>query len=296
MTKTIYKSVLITDLDNTLFDWVDYWYASFDAMISYISSETHVPKEILIPEIRAIHSKHGTSEYAYLLEEMESIKHSRNKEGNALLIAKTMNIYHEARARSLKLYPTVLKTLKEIKSSGSTIVAYTESMAVYSIERLVSLQLDGIIDVVFSPENHDIPTGLSAEQLLVYRARESRLVHTVHKHTPKGSLKPDPTVLADIVKQIGATIGDCVYVGDSLFKDIAMAVDLKMDHAWAKYGEAQDRDAYNLLKKVTHWTDIDVQREAEIRKREIKAQHILKCNMEEILNIFSFGGSHDRQY
>ena len=30
-------SVLITDLDNTLFDWVDIWHASFEAMLSEIS-------------------------------------------------------------------------------------------------------------------------------------------------------------------------------------------------------------------------------------------------------------------
>ena len=68
------KTVLITDLDNTLFDWFETWYNSFNAMLESVVDISGISRETLIPEIKAIHQKHGTAEYAFLLEEIPSLK------------------------------------------------------------------------------------------------------------------------------------------------------------------------------------------------------------------------------
>jgi phosphoglycolate phosphatase-like HAD superfamily hydrolase len=71
-------SVVITDLDNTLFDWFGVWHASFNAMlnkifdISGVSSEDD--KRQIIREIKTIHEKHGTSEYSFLIEEIPTLQ------------------------------------------------------------------------------------------------------------------------------------------------------------------------------------------------------------------------------
>ena len=65
--------VLVTDLDNTLFDWFDIWYTSFSAMLHEIERISEIPVEILEREIKAVHEKHGTSEYAFLIEELPSL-------------------------------------------------------------------------------------------------------------------------------------------------------------------------------------------------------------------------------
>jgi phosphoglycolate phosphatase len=53
------KTVLITDLDNTLFDWVDLWVNCFSVMLDGIADMSGIPKEELKPEISAIHQKYG---------------------------------------------------------------------------------------------------------------------------------------------------------------------------------------------------------------------------------------------
>jgi phosphoglycolate phosphatase-like HAD superfamily hydrolase len=61
-------SVVITDLDNTLYDWVEMWYQAFNAMLTKILKEVEpkgVIRDRLIPEIRSVHQRHGTSEYAF---------------------------------------------------------------------------------------------------------------------------------------------------------------------------------------------------------------------------------------
>jgi FMN phosphatase YigB (HAD superfamily) len=65
------KKVLITDLDNTLFDWVDLWYVCFDPMLKKIAEIVDIDVELLKPRIKAIHKRHGTSVYAFLLEEFQ---------------------------------------------------------------------------------------------------------------------------------------------------------------------------------------------------------------------------------
>ena len=68
------KRALITDLDNTLFDWVDIWYRSFSAMYNKVVVDAGVDESILKADIRAVHQRHGTSEYAFLLEELPCLK------------------------------------------------------------------------------------------------------------------------------------------------------------------------------------------------------------------------------
>jgi hypothetical protein len=68
------KTALITDLDNTLFDWVELWVNCFSTMLDGIAELSAIPKEKLIPEIAAVHQKHGTSEYSFLIEEIPSLK------------------------------------------------------------------------------------------------------------------------------------------------------------------------------------------------------------------------------
>ncbi len=49
------KSVLITDLDNTLFDWVEIWYQSFSAMLNTILKVTGIEEDKIKNEIRTVH-------------------------------------------------------------------------------------------------------------------------------------------------------------------------------------------------------------------------------------------------
>jgi phosphoglycolate phosphatase len=89
---------------------------------------------------------------------------------------------------------------------------------------------------------------------------------TEHRHTPPNEYKPNPQVLLDILRDVGARPDETVYVGDSLLKDVSMAQDAKILDAHAAYGVAQNTDAYALLRRVTHWRDEDVARERAAMK------------------------------
>jgi HAD-hyrolase-like len=108
-------------------------------------------------------------------------------------------------------------------------------------------------------------------------------------------LKPDTAVLNAIISDLGLKKSECVFVGDSLMKDVAMALDCGVSDVWAKYGQAHKRPEYKLLQDVTHWTDQDVAREQKIKEREdVKPSIVLDNSFSQLLEHFDFRDCHLR--
>jgi FMN phosphatase YigB (HAD superfamily) len=287
------KTALITDLDNTLFDWVELWLHCFSAMLDSIAEISGIAKERLIPEIAAVHQRHGTSEYSFLIEELPSLEPILNRRPATAVFSAAIQKYRSQRRKHLQLYPTVAETLLKIKGQGSLIVAYTESMAFYSNYRIRRLGLDGVLDYVFAPKDHVIPAALSSDDLRKYPAEHYELTYTKQAFTPPGSKKPDTDVLDTIISNLRLRKTDCVYVGDNLMKDTAMAIDCGVEDVWAQYGQAHKRPEYRLLQQVTHWTPEEVEREQKIKARvDVHPTHVLESTFSEILKLFDFRDSH----
>lgn len=65
--------LLITDLDNTLYDWVSFYSQSFSAMAEELSKEINVPLDILLSEYKVIHQRFGNSEKPFATLELPSV-------------------------------------------------------------------------------------------------------------------------------------------------------------------------------------------------------------------------------
>lgn len=289
-------TTLVLDLDNTLWDWVEIWYQSFSAMLAKISEISGLPEPELLAPIREVHKRHGTAEYAFLLQELD-VLNTPGVDDVAERYAPAIDAFRAARKEALALYPTVRETLSTVRSTGCLIVGYTESQAFYTSYRIRRLDLDGTLDFLYSPADHDLPRGLTADQIRHYPKDAYQLQGTEHRHTPAGELKPNPDILRSIMHDVGAARTETAYVGDSLMKDIAMAQDCGVHDVFAEYGKAQDRSEYELLKQVTHWTDEDVERERQINARgKVAPTYVLHGTLSDILEIFNFAPLAERVY
>ena len=67
-------SVVVTDLDNTLFDWFEIWHGPFKAMLDRLVADSGLDADTLIADFKAIHTKYGTVEYAFAIEELQSLR------------------------------------------------------------------------------------------------------------------------------------------------------------------------------------------------------------------------------
>lgn len=282
------KKVVISDLDNTLFDWFDIWYGGFRAMLDMLVESTGVPEELLLPEIKKIHEKHGTSEYLLVAEELPIVCNKFHGDEFLRISRLARQRFEEGRTRAMKLYPTVEETLSYIKKQGCLIVGYTESMGIYSNYRLHKLGLDCLLDSVYSPPDHQLPKSPSSIDIDLYTNHEERLRVTKLRHTPTGELKPNARILLEITRELNVSLSDCIYIGDSLMKDIAMAQDAGVDDVWAEFGVVHEKAEYELLRAVTHWSFAAVEKEKNLSRRHIFPTYVLHRTLSELKDLFTF--------
>ena len=281
-------SVLVTDLDNTLFDWFDIWYASFSAMLNEIVQISGLPVENLEREIKAVHEKHGTSEYAFLIEELPSLAAKHPSQDLKEIYAPAIEAYRQARRSRLVLYPTVRETLESLKASGTLVIGYTESLEFYTTYRLIKLDLDGLLDFVYFPADHSLPEGLDASQIRRYDADAYKLRITQTRHTPRGETKPNPKLLDHILEQCGADKTMTAYIGDKLDKDVRMAQATGVADVYAKYGDTVGDDRYDLLRRVTHWRSPAVETERQATQKTVSPTYILEHTFGQLAQTFDF--------
>lgn len=279
-------SIIITDLDNTLWDWFHAWYASFSAMLEHLERVSGVPVAVLEPEIRAVHQQRGTSEYSYLLNELPSLRAAAGDEEPLVKYDEAVHAMNSARRANTRLYARVKDTLLTLRDRGVLVVAYTESIAYWTEWRIKNTGLDGVIDILYSAPDHDLPLGVSFDDFRTLRPEHYGLKLTEHRHVAKGAVKPNAEILLSILSDCSKDAADAIYVGDSLMKDIAMAQEAGLRNAHAKYGESQRRAEYALLQRVSHWPDSDVSKEQRLTiTGEVVPQFVLRNGFWELLEV-----------
>ena len=253
-----------------------------------------ISRKELTDEIKAVHRKHGTSEYAFLIEELPSLRKLYPDQNLAEVFDDAVHVYRKARARTLCLYPGIRETLSVLKDRRCLIVGLTESMAFYTNYRVRALDLDGIFDILYCPEGHDLPANLTREQAMMYPTERYNLNHTVPRYMPRGELKPNPDLLLSIIDDIGIQKEDAVYIGDSLIKDVAMAQAAGVADIHAKYGVSRHKEEHELLRAVTHWPQEDAERDEQLSEKHVTPTYVLRSSYGELFDQFEFHGHNSR--
>lgn len=288
------KSVLITDVDNTLYDWVYIWHTSFSAMLPKIYEQVEplgVSLADLKKSMRVVFQKRRTSEYTNVIQETQLLRDLFPGEDLAVRFSDAIDAYGNARRDATRDYPEVKPTLAALRARGVQIIAYTESRAFYTADRFRRLGYDGLIDILYSPPDHEFEDGDLPQRKRTKPDDHYKFVHTVHLDIiPEDEVKPNPKLLRDIMAMSDVNPIDAVYVGDNLMKDIAMSQDAGVTDVWAQYGGAQSRPEYRLLQEVSHWPDKTVEREKIITTKEISPTYTLDAGFDQVLGLFDWRG------
>src|SRR5262245_23482057 len=110
-------SVVIVDVDNTLFDWIGPWHASFESTLQLVHRYTGISQSQLKAEFREVHRRHGTTEYADAIDELPSLGVlDRGVAAQLCQLARAAS--GDAWRSHLRLYPGIREALVAIKTAG----------------------------------------------------------------------------------------------------------------------------------------------------------------------------------
>ena len=252
-----YRAV-VTDLDNTLYPWVDYIIPSLEAMVSSLVETTGRPRIDIVQSLKAVYTRHESNEYPFAIQE-SSLFHPYRADFDsfdALVVRPAQRAFAEARRRYLVPYPGVRETLGELRARGVTVVALTDAPRNAVENRVRLLGLDGLLDALYALRGYELPANVNPEirrrdEAGLYRLKATRVVEL-----PREAEKPDPRGLRRILRDLHLAPAEVLYVGDSVRKDMALAAKVGVTGVWAEYGtyvstEYRERLAVISARKVT---------------------------------------------
>jgi FMN phosphatase YigB (HAD superfamily) len=276
--------LLVTDLDNTLYDWVGYFVPAFYAMVEKAVEITGCDRERLLDDLREVHRRHHDSEHPYALLETQSMREhflDQSTEDMAAELDEAFHAFNSVRKSLLTLYPGVEEGLATAKSSGIRLVAHTESKLAAVVDRLTRLGITDYFDAIFCIER---PVLLLGERARPWSKLDTFPIERV-RELSHHQRKPDPDVLQEICRTNGALPSETIYVGDSLTRDMILARRAGTMAVWARYGTRHDSTAYQKLVRVSHWTRAEVERENALRSEssDLVPDAILDRGFDEII-------------
>src|ERR1041384_2134197 len=270
--------LIITDLDNTIYNWVDYFAPCFRAMVHALARETNETEDDLIASFCQVYELHGSVEYAFSVQELSILPDSTEAE-----IAKRVRIakgaFKRVRDKRLEPYPTVGKTLHWLRSQGDRIVAVTNAPVGYAYKRLSKLRIVNLFDGIGGKLDYDVPTSKVTEKILG-KSAEGFFTPTIFAWAfENDELKPGHKGYARVIRDLNITADRVWVVGDNTQRDLAPAIKLGATGIWARYGENVDKKNLDTILRLTSW------RKEKIMSEPLDAPFMEINDFSELINI-----------
>jgi len=248
---------VVTDLDNTLYAWVDYIVPSLEAMVASLVATTGLPRVRIVQSLKAVYSKYESNEYPFAIQESEIFRpyEADFDSFNALVVDPARRAFQAARERTLRPYHGVRESLEEIRARGLVLVGLSDAPRNAAELRLKWLKLDGHFDALYTLPGYPVPENVDPEIKRRQAAGHYRSRAQVVELPPDAE-KPSPKGLRRILDDLGLSGAEVLYVGDSVKKDMPVARACGALGVWAEYGtyvsaEYRERLAVISAKSVT---------------------------------------------
>lgn len=283
------KYVLFSDLDNTLYNWVDYYAPCFRSMVHVLKRKTNLNEDELIESFRKVFIKYNSIEYPFVVQELDIWQKLGWSDGDIL-----QNAVHPARVafgrtrnKRLYLYPNVRETLKWLKDEGVIIFAYSNAPTHQAMIRLKLLRITSYIDhlVIF----REMPRPKIAEKDVLDRFEKNYSDTGINLLIHDSSMmKPDPKPVIDIINKYHISINLMFLVGDSINMDISIANAIGIKGIWARYGEIAEKKNIETIKKIS---TINNKNRTRTDFSEVEPDYVID-NFSELIDIFKKYKTH----
>jgi len=120
------QPLLITDLDNTLYNWVDFFAPSFRAMVHTLHSNTGIGEDEIIDNFAKVYKEEMNIEFSYSIQSLEIFKNYPQEEQKKLQKLGQL-VFSQTAKKNLHIFPTVQSTLAWAKSVGIILICVTNA-------------------------------------------------------------------------------------------------------------------------------------------------------------------------
>lgn len=264
MKKATDLKLIVTDIDNTVFDWVTYYVHSISALFQEVADITGIPVRQLATEAQDVFTRHGSIEYPFLIQEMPAVEAFYGDNIDKLLsesVYRGRKEFMRIADRYLVPYRGVSESLKKIREHlpGVPVVALTDAPRYVAMWKMNKLGLLPYFDAVYGLADPRIPTcsqhgrvKVDPEILLKHLQQSNFDFKGRIRILPDEYEKPGTRGLKTVLMDYGldedpAHRSQVLWVGDNLRKDVGLGARLGVTTAWAKYGVLSDQDLYRQL-------------------------------------------------
>lgn len=251
------RPFILTDLDNTIYNWVDFFAPSFRAMVHVLARETSTDEETIIEQFKRVYGEKKSLEYAFSVQELEIVRNKPSDEIERLARIAKGAFSRVREANLMKPYDGVKETLQWASRKGIAVVGVTNAPIDHAETRLKHLYLDHLFSGLAGWEGHDIPRGYALTEEIRRKAEQGKYRSKVPKLwlLQESELKPSASGYRRIMKDLGASREATYVIGDSLQKDLRPAAELGLTTVWARYGLKFDAKNFDTLLTITHWSN-----------------------------------------
>ena len=249
-----YKAALLTDLDDTLYNWVDFWAPCFRSMVHVIHKHQGIPEDEITSQFRRVYAAHGSVEYQFSVQELELAQTLAPPELDRL-VRRVKGAYKRVREARLQPYPSVKDTLRKISAAGIAVVGVTNAPLFLTSRRLAQLRIDHLFTGLAAWEGFKVADNNPYVSRRLWKSRVKRTWAF-----PKAALKPNPHVYRVVLRDLGIPPERTWVVGDSIEKDVRPALEIGAQGVWARYGLTHDSENMDTLLGVTYWSEDAIQR------------------------------------
>jgi len=231
--------LVVTDMDNTLYSWVDYIVPAVEAMVDAVVHATGFPRIRVVQALKAVYAKYESNEYPFALQE-SAIFHEFGS-FDKLIIEPARAAFSHARKKYLVPYKGVPETLAKLKERKIIVVALTDAPRNPAQARVKALGFDDILTALYTMPGFVFPKDNEGNAMVGQRIIEKHASGHYETKCPAIELpreweKPDTRGLKQILNSYGLQPNEVLVIGDSTKKDIAIAQALGCHDAWAEYG------------------------------------------------------------
>jgi phosphoglycolate phosphatase len=234
--------LVVTDMDGTLYSWVDYIVPAVEAMVTAVQQATGAPRLKVVQSLKAVYTKYESNEYPFALQESSLFQEFPEFSSfDKLVIEPARLAFAQARRKYMKPYKGVVETLAALKARRIPVVALTDAPRNPAEQRVKRMELDQYLTALYTMPGFTFPAGpdgstLVAPDIVAKQERGSYRAACPVIELPKEFEKPNPGGLKKILATYSVAPHEVLVVGDSVKKDIAVAREVGAHDAFAEYG------------------------------------------------------------